>query len=312
MPKKNKIPVIDNTETEIEIIDEGNKEVEVYRFQSYGCGIDTHAKTIVVSIHAVRNGKIFERHKTFATTWNSLLAAKEWALEIVRTCSDPIPDLSLPFHYTIEATATYHMPVLLAWQGKPSVINPALAGATKRKSDLLDAARLSYHDLTGIWRESFPISTEIHELRVLIAAREHFDKLATQAGNRINNIITRFGFTLGRSGSVTKKSEIRAIVEDLISDKPHEYDNVCPIPLPQSVKDVIKLEYEIYDTNERRASEYFELINTESLRHRLANTDRNNSRRRSGSNSVFSSRHWRDYKFQMACIRCNSMSFSKC
>ena len=125
---------------------------------------------------------------------------------------------------------------------------------------MLDAARLSYHDLTGIWRESFPISTEIHELRVLIAAREHFDKLATQAGNRINNIITRFGFTLGRSGSVTKKSEIRAIVEDLISDKPHEYDNICPIPLPQSVKDVIKLEYEIYDTNERRASEYFELI----------------------------------------------------
>ena len=258
MPKNN--TSLGSTETEVKIVDENNKEVEVYRFQSYGCGIDCHLKTIVVSVHVLRNGITYERHETFATTWNSLLAAKEWAINRIQTCSDPVPDLSLPLHYTIEATATYHMPVLLAWQGKPSVINPALAGATKRKSDPLDAARLSYHDLTGIWRESFPISTEIHELRVLIAAREHFDKLATQAGNRIHNIITRFGFTLGRSGSVTKKSEIRAIVEDLISDNPHEYDNLCPIPLPQSVKNVIKLEYEIYDTNERRASEYFELI----------------------------------------------------
>ena len=260
MAKKNKTSSFDNTETEIKIVDESNKEVEVSRFQSYGCGVDCHSKNIVVSVHIRRDGKTYERHETFATTWNSLLAAKEWAVNRVRTCSDPVPDLSLPFHYTIEATATYHMPVITAWEGMPSIINPTLAGATKRKSDPLDAARLSYHDLTGVWRESFPISREIHELRVLIAAREHFDKLATQAGNRINNIITRFGFTLGRSGSVTKNPDIRAIVEDLISDNPHEYDNICPIPLPQSVKDVIKLEYEIYDTNERRASEYFDII----------------------------------------------------
>ena len=150
------------------------------------------------------------------------------------------------------------MPVIEAWEGKPSIINPALAGATKRKSDPLDAARLSYHDLTGVWREAFPISRKIHELRVLISAREHFDKLATQTGNRINNVITRFGFTLGCSGSVTKDPDICYIVEDLISDSPHEYEKLCPIPLPKSVKEVIK--YEIYDTNERRASEYFDLI----------------------------------------------------
>ena len=227
---------IDSAETQVKIIDESDQEVEVYRLQSYGCGIDCHSKNIVVSVHVLRKGNFYECHKTFDNTWNSLLAAKQWAIERIRTRSEPIPDLSLPLHYTIEATATYHMPVIAAWEGKPSIINPALAGATKRKSDLLDAARLSYHDLTGIWREAFPISREIHELRVLIAAREHFDKLATQAGNRINNIITRFGFTLGRDGSVTKNTDIRAIVEDLISDNPHEYENLCPIPLPKSVK----------------------------------------------------------------------------
>ncbi len=260
MPKKNKTSSLDSAETKVKIIDESDQEVKVYRLQSYGCGIDCHSKNIVVSVHVIRNGDFYERHKTFATTWNSLLEAKEWAIERIKTCSDPVPDLSLPLHYTIEATATYHMPVIAAWEGKPSIINPALAGATKRKSDPLDAARLSFHDLSGVWRESFPISREIHELRVLISAREHFDKLATQAGNRINNIITRFGFTLGRSGSVTKNPDIRAIVENLISDNPHEYENLCPIPLPKSVKEVIKVEYEIYDTNERRASEYFDII----------------------------------------------------
>ena len=260
--KQEKLPLYDEYENESEIIivDESEEEVEAYKLHSYGCGVDCHSKNIVVSVHFPRNGRFYERHKTFANTWNALLAAKKWAINRIQTFSDPVPDMSLPFHYTIEATATYHMPVLLAWQGKPSVINPSLAGATKRKTDELDARRLSHHDLTGIWPESFPISTDIHELRVLISTRESYDRNATRAGNRINNILTRFGFTLGRTGSVAKKPEIRAIVEDLISDNPHEYSNLCTIPMPKSIKDVIKLEYQTYDTNERIASEFYNKI----------------------------------------------------
>ena len=68
----------------------------------------------------------------------------------------------------------------------------------------------------------------------------------TRLGQETESIIslTRFGFTLGRTGSVAKKPEIRAIVKDLISDNPHEYSNLCTIPTPESIKDVIKLEYQ--------------------------------------------------------------------
>ena len=156
MAKRNNTSSLYSAETQVKIIDESDQEVQVYRLQSYGIGIDCHSKDIVVSVHVLRKGDFYERHLTFDNTWDSMLAAKEWAIERIRTRSDPVPDLSLPIHYTIEATATYHMPIVEAWKGKPSIINPALAGATKRKTDPLDAARLSYHDLTGVWRESFP------------------------------------------------------------------------------------------------------------------------------------------------------------
>ena len=56
-----------------------------------------------------------------------------------------------------------------------------LAGATKKKTDNLDAERLSFHDLTGVWLESFVVSDDLQELRMLIVERNHYAKLATQA-----------------------------------------------------------------------------------------------------------------------------------
>lgn len=155
--------------------------------------------------------------------------------------------MSQPLHYVIEATSTYHMPVLLAWEGAPSVINPMLAGATKRKTDVLDAERLSFHDLTGVWKESYVPSKDLQELRVLIAERNRFSKLATQCSNRINNIIVRFGYTVARGTSVTKDAEVRSIVEDIISENPSDHENICPFPIPDDVKSIIRQEFELYD-----------------------------------------------------------------
>ena len=47
------------------------------------------------------------------------------------------------------------MPVIRAWEGSPSVINPMIAGAAKKKTDKLDAERLSFHDLTEVWEASY-------------------------------------------------------------------------------------------------------------------------------------------------------------
>ena len=261
MPKNNhSLTCSPGQGTEVIVLEEGDQGVEVQKLHSYGVGIDTHSRFIAVCVHVRRNNSVYKYQHDFNTDWDSLLSAKQWVLDTIRNCSDPLPDLRQPLHYVIEATSTYHMPILLAWEGTPSVINPMLAGATKKKTDQMDAERLSFHDLTGVWKESYVPPTEIQSLRVLIAERSHYSKLATQCSNRINNIIIRFGLTLGRGTSVTKNPDIRAIIEDLISDNPAEYRNVCPKPLPDDVKSIIRQEYENYDINSARAAEYLGMI----------------------------------------------------
>ena len=208
MPQNHIHSISDPSENgkEVVILNEGDQGVEVQKLQSYGVGIDCHSVFIAVNVHVRRNGHIYKYQRDFNTDWDSLLTAKKWVMDTIRDHSDPLPDLRQPLHYVIEATSTYHMPILLAWEGKPSVINPMLAGATKKKTDELDAERLSFHDLTGVWQESYVPPAAIQSLRVLIAERDHFSKLATQCSNRINNIITRFGFTPGARHQRDKRS----------------------------------------------------------------------------------------------------------
>lgn len=256
------MPNIENTEsgTEVVIHTEGNQGIEVQRLQSYGVGIDCHSKFIAICVHVRSNHRILKYSSEADTDWDSLVKAKEWTVDIIRRNSSPVPDLRQPLHYVIEATSTYHMPILLAWGGIPSVINPMLAGATKRKTDDLDAERLSFHDLTGVWPESYVPSRDIQELRVLLAERNHYSKLATQCSNRINNIIVRFGITVGRGTSVTKNPEVRAIVEDLASEAPSFHENVCPNPLPAEIKSLVQQEYQLYDAYTAKNKEYLNKV----------------------------------------------------
>ena len=124
--------------------------------------------------------KFFEYRREFSTRWNDLVLAKQWILKVIETCSDPVPDLAeAPFHYCIESTSTYHFPILLAWEGSPSIINPTIAGNTKRKTDVLDAKLLALHDLTGVWPSSYLPSRDVRELRVLISERNRYVHEAT-------------------------------------------------------------------------------------------------------------------------------------
>ncbi len=107
------------------------------------------------------------------------------------------------------------MPICMAWKGDPTIINPTIAGATKRKTDILDSRFLAIHDQINIWRECYIPCEDVKTLRVMISQRDsciHHD--AAVAGNRINSIITRFGLTVGRNRNVVKDPKIRAIVED--------------------------------------------------------------------------------------------------
>lgn len=177
------------------IIEDG---VEIQQTKSYGVGIDCHSKFIQVSVILKRDLRCYEYRREFRTDWVSLTEAREWIIAIINTYASPRVDISLPLHYCIESTSTYHIPVIMAFGGTPSIVNPQIAGATKRKTDVLDAKMLALHNLTGVWAESFIPSIAVQELRLLIAERNNYKRMASRTSNRINNGILRFGFTVGQ------------------------------------------------------------------------------------------------------------------
>ena len=224
--------------------------------KEYGIGIDCHSKFIEVCIRYRNRNLIQKSQAHFSTNWDDLVAARDWCINVLKTKADPVPELSEPLHYLVESTANYHMPVCMAWGGHPTIINPAIAGATKRKTDVLDSRLLALHDQLNIWRECYIPSEDVKTLRVMISQRDRCIHDATAAGNRINNILTRFGLTVGRNGSVVKAPSIRAIVEDLISDDPGTRDGLCPILIPMDVRIVLRDEYDKFDRLTAKAEEY--------------------------------------------------------
>jgi transposase len=251
--KNSEVLLADNETGELLNIDEG---IEIQYTKQYGVGCDCHSKFLQISVLVKRDITVLEYKREFNTDWDSVVKARDWILSVLETCASPPADVSGGIHYCIESTSVYHVVVLKAWDGMPSVINPSIAGASKKKTDVLDARQLAIFDLTGTWRESFVPSGEIDELRVLLAERNNFNKLATRCSNRINNTLLKFGYTLGRDGSVTNNNNIREVIEDQISDHPSEISGICPLGIPEDVKTVFSEGYRQYDMYHQLVSEY--------------------------------------------------------
>lgn len=158
--------------------------IPVQETKFYGIGIDCHSKFIQVCVLAKQDLHFYAHQKEFGTYWDSLVSAKDWCIH-----------------------------VLLAFGGAPNIVNPTLTGASRRKTDVLDAQMLATHDLVGVWRESYIPSPDISELRVLVWERDRCLMESTAASRRINNVLVRFGYILGRDGSVAKEGCVRDIVE---------------------------------------------------------------------------------------------------
>ena len=252
--KKNSEVLFADSETgELLNVDEG---IEIQYTKQYGVGCDCHAKFLQISVLVKHDVTILEYKREFDTEWNSVVRARDWIMSVLETCASPPADVSGGIHYCIESTSVYHVVVLKAWGGTPSVINPSIAGATKKKTDVLDARQLAMFDLTGVWRESFIPSVEVDELRVLLAERNNFNKLAARCSNRINNTLLKFGYTIGRDGSVTKNKGIREVVENQISDHPSEIPDICPLGIPEDVRSVFREGYRQYDMYRQLVFEY--------------------------------------------------------
>ena len=248
--------LIINPDAVIEDFDEFNNDDDIESIKEYGIGIDCHSKFIEVCIRYRNERMIQKAQARFSTNWDDLIAARNWCLKTLETKAVPVPDLSEPLHYLVESTANYHMPVCMAWGGNPTIINPTIAGATKRKTDVLDSRLLALHDQINIWRECYIPNEDVKTLRVMISQRDRCIHDATVAGNRINNIITRFGHTIGRNGSVVRDQHIRSIVEDQISDHPSQIQGLCPIAIPTEVRNVLREEYKKFDRLTAEAAEW--------------------------------------------------------
>lgn len=254
MPENILPTIADAPAKEIVIAQEGGLIVEYAK--SYGIGIDTHSKFIQVSVLVKRGDHYFEYRHEFGTDWPSLIQSRDWARAVLEQCSDPPVDDTGCLHYCIESTAVYHFPVLMAWEGTPSVVTPSIAGATKRKTDVLDAKLLATHDLTSVWPATYVPSSDVKQLRLLLNERANFNYMAVHASNRVNNYITRFGVTVGRQGSVSRNQRIRSMVEGLASDDPPENPLVCPDGIPEDIRPVIRMDYEKHDEFRKIAQDY--------------------------------------------------------
>ena len=174
--------LIRDPDSVVEDFNEISDNDDIEYVKEYGIGIDCHLRFIEVSIR-YRNGSVIQKAQArFSTEWKSLVEARDWCIQILTTKADPMPNLSEPLHYLVESTANYHMPVCMAFGGTPTIINPTLAGATKRKTDVLDSRLLALHDQINIWRECYIPSEDVKTLRVMISQRDRCIHDATVEG----------------------------------------------------------------------------------------------------------------------------------
>jgi len=218
----------------------------------YGVGIDCHSRFIQVCVYAQTGGAYLRFEEEFSTRWEDLTRAKQWIVAALTSVGHVVGS---SFRYTLESTGCYHLPVCLAWGGEPCLVNPTLASPSRRKTDTLDARLLAYHALTGLWPATYLAPSHVQTLRVLMAARKREVRRATQSLNRINNLLLRFGHTVG-SYVPLSRMDVRPLVEDLLEGRPcPPLRGVSTIPVPEPVVRLIQQAYSEYDAAKRKATD---------------------------------------------------------
>lgn len=216
--------------------------------EPYGVGVDTHSKFIQVCVFVHVGNRVLRYEREATTDWTDLVRAKDWVLEVINQ-----HHVCASFHYTIESTGNYHMPVLKAFGGTPRVINPMLAGQTKRKTDVLDARLLAHHDITGLWNDSYIYSDESEVLRALAALSLSFQRRKTQCSNRIGGFLLRFGHTVtsyAKIGSAFTDAIIEDLIQGKLSDAPGVRTQNLPVPARQILAEYVR-EWQHAKTQER-------------------------------------------------------------
>ena len=226
----------------------------------YGIGCDIHARSAQISVMARVGDKVVEFQREFATDIVSLMEARKWAVSIIETKSDPPVAINPDeLSYGIESTSMYHIIVIVAFGGKPCIVNPVIARAGTKKTDRLDARCICLNNMLGTWPPSYVPGEKIQVLRMLMSERENSMKTATRISNRINTNLLRFGDTSGREGSVTKDKKVRSHVEALLTNTEDETGFVS-MGVPDEARALFIHEYGEYDRHKERVAEIDAMI----------------------------------------------------
>jgi transposase len=195
-------------------IPDGNEQPSL-ALHRYGVGVDCHSRFFQVCVLIPNGTQIVKIEHKVPALWPELRAAKAWLL---RTLLEHGINLSpSDLRYTCESTGQYHMPLCLAWRGRPAIINPSDTSHVRRKTDRLDAVKLAQHSLHGLWRESWMAPDEIQEVRVLANQRSKLVAERGRLSNRINSDLLRFGHTVGQLGKINGPI-VRALIEDFCAN----------------------------------------------------------------------------------------------
>ncbi len=125
----------------------GQHDRKVY---PYGVGIDCHSTFSEICVLIPQGADLTTLRLKANADWPQLRTAHEWVVNTLRRHGIELRTEEL--RDTLESTGQYHMPLCLAWKGRPSIINPSDTSTTRRKTDVLDAGKLALQSLTGLDR----------------------------------------------------------------------------------------------------------------------------------------------------------------
>lgn len=142
-------------------------------------------------------------------------------------------------HYTLESSATYHLPLVLSWGDQPSIINPAHAKLGSRKTDDIDSASLAEQDLKGKWRVSYVHPPELTAARILLKERSRWTRIASTLRKAILSGLNRFGHAFQTLR--TEEIDPYPILEDFLRNGkvalPAAQKCVGPLAVPKPLAD---------------------------------------------------------------------------
>jgi hypothetical protein len=86
-------------------------------------GVDCHSRFFQLCLLIPEGARLTKLERPVPASWPELRAARDWLLRALgeRGIAVDAPDL----RYTCESTGLYHMPLCLAWRGRPAIINPS-------------------------------------------------------------------------------------------------------------------------------------------------------------------------------------------